>query len=649
MFLVRRTKERQTYAFSSWRQIMSWLYTIFIAGLLFSSGSEQITVPLNGPGSIDEAAFVQTQDLIEKFEQTYPLNADGRVTVSNVNGSIVIEAWDRNEVRVEATKIADSQESMDLLNIEVNAKPELLRIEAKYKQTDSWAQNDKYRNRKTEVEFRLMVPRRAVLGGIDSVNGTVTVSNFTNVTKISAVNGNVIATNLRGTAKLSTVNGQVFASFDRLDAGSSVNLDTVNGRVNLEVPSDINATIKADSLNGSITNDFGLPVRKGKYVGRDLHGQIGTGEVQLKLNSVNGSLQIGRKKDGKTPANVTNLLNMTKTDDDDEDANEVSEAEEIGAPVAVAAAVRHSTKAVEKSLKTVEKSLAKIEPQIEKMKLSEANDVKIKIDEQMVRNAGEMAGAQKQAMGSMRDAGFMSRSTTVDQRSNTFEMKGTPKVSIDARDCGVRVRGWDQPTVKYVLTEARTNRDVPLVLSESATENTVTLKIQADEKTRPTVFFDSDTHYRLEVFVPRKTDLRVVTQKELRVEGVSGKLDLSSEDDPVSIRDSDGSLKLSAGDGLVRVIGFRGDLDLKAGDAEVYLEGEFAKIDSCASDASITLTMPQNKDASIHTNTAIQSEGLNVVREDQRTWRLGNGGPKYNFEFSDGRLLIRNSTSIETN
>ena len=140
-----------------------------------------------------------------------------------------------------------------------------------------------------------------------------------------------------------------------------------------------------------------------------------------------------------------------------------------------------------------------------------------------------------------------------------------------------------------------------------------------------------------------------MTQKELRVEGVSGKLDLSSEDDPVSIRDSDGSLKLSAGDGLVRVIGFRGDLDLKAGDAEVYLEGEFAKIDSCASDASITLTMPQNKDASIHTNTAIQSEGLNVVREDQRTWRLGNGGPKYNFEFSDGRLLIRNSTSIETN
>jgi len=629
---------------------MSWLYTIFIAGLLFSSGSDQVTGPVNGPGSIDEVAFVQTQDLVEKFEQTYPLNADGRVSVSNVNGSIVVEAWDRNEVRLEATKIADSKESMDMLDIEVNARPELLRVEAKFKSTNVWGQGDRYRNRKIEVQFRLMVPRRAILSGIDSVNGTVTVSNFTNVTKISAVNGNVVATNLRGTAKLSTVNGQVYASFDRLEAGSSVNLDTVNGRVNLELPSDINATIKADSLNGSITNDFGLPVRKGKYVGRDLHGQIGTGEVQLKLNSVNGSLQIGRKKDGKTPSNVTNLLNMTKTDDaDDDDSNEVSEIEESGAPATTASTITNSTKAVEKSLKTAQKTIEKLGPQIEKMKIAGVEEARIKIDDEMVRNANEMAITRNQVMGSMRDAGFMSRSTTVDQRSNAFDVKGTPKVSIDARECSIRVRGWDHPTVKYVLTEARTNRDVPLVLAESATESTVTLKIQANEKGRSTLFFDSDTHYRLELFVPRKADLRVLTAKELRVEGVSGKLDLSADDDPVSVRDSEGSLKLSSGDGLVRVIGFRGVLDLKAGDAEVYLEGEFAKIDSCAMDASITLTMPQNRDASIYTNTAIQSEGLNVVREDQRTWRLGNGGPKYNFEFSDGRLVVRNSASIETN
>ena len=59
-----------------------------------------------------------------KFEQTYPLNANGRVSVSNVNGSIIVEAWDRNEVHLEAVKIADSKEALADVEIRVDAKPD---------------------------------------------------------------------------------------------------------------------------------------------------------------------------------------------------------------------------------------------------------------------------------------------------------------------------------------------------------------------------------------------------------------------------------------------------------------------------------------------------------------------------------------------
>ena len=67
-----------------------------------------------------------------------------------------------------------------------------------------------------------MVPRGAMLNEIETVNGSVTVSNFTNIIKISAVNGSVKATNIRGTASLSTVNGEVIADFDRLESGTKV-------------------------------------------------------------------------------------------------------------------------------------------------------------------------------------------------------------------------------------------------------------------------------------------------------------------------------------------------------------------------------------------------------------------------------------------
>src|SRR6185295_5626407 len=113
-------------------------------------------------------------------------------------------------------------------------------------------------------------------------NGSVSIANFTNKMSISAVNGSVDASNVRGNVRLSTVNGELRADLDRLEPGSKISLETVNGKANLVLPSDANATIKAESVNGNITNDFGLPVRKGKYVGRDMYGRLGNGDVQIK-------------------------------------------------------------------------------------------------------------------------------------------------------------------------------------------------------------------------------------------------------------------------------------------------------------------------------------------------------------------------------
>ncbi len=84
----------------------------------------------------------------------------------------------------------------------------------------------------------LTTDRRAQILEILRQNGSVTVSNFTNFTKISAVNGSVKATNIRGTARLSTVNGEVDADFDRLESGTKINAETVNGRVRISIPSD---------------------------------------------------------------------------------------------------------------------------------------------------------------------------------------------------------------------------------------------------------------------------------------------------------------------------------------------------------------------------------------------------------------------------
>ena len=75
--------------------------------------------------------------------------------------------------------------------------------------------------------------------------------------------------------------------FDQL-AGQSVELNSVNGSVDLTIPSDSNAEIEASTVSGGINNDFGLHVNNHQFVGHDLRGELGSGGTHIKLSNVNG-------------------------------------------------------------------------------------------------------------------------------------------------------------------------------------------------------------------------------------------------------------------------------------------------------------------------------------------------------------------------
>ena len=634
---------------------MSWLYSLVFAGLLFSSNGEQAANHSQSNAAPAPEATVFAADEIEKFEQTYPLSKNGNVSVSNVNGSITVEAWDRDEVRLEATKIADSKETLADVEIKVESTADSFSVEADYK---SWKWNDKRnenRPRKLEVEFRLSVPRTAVLNEIETVNGSVTVSNFTNVTKISAVNGNVSATNIRGAANLSTVNGGVTADFDRVDGASKIHLSTVNGSVNLIIPSDVNATIKADSLNGNITNDFGLPVKKGQYVGRDLYGKVGTGEAQIKLSSVNGRLSIGRKNDGRSPNPATNLLPNKKADDDwDNDSdNDMSASETAKVNREVARAVRESQRATAESMREAQKQIEAMGPELEKIKLDEMKKLeKMKVDIDQEKLQSKLKESMKERgdeMARLRQAMWFSGTPRVEKKRNAITVKGTPKVNIEAKGCAVSVRGWDKSEVRYVVTEVAGRRGQPATVNEETKDSVVTLRVvnNLDTSAFPTPAFQLDPErVRIEVFVPRKSNLKIITDGEIRLDGVSGDIQLKGENESINVRDVDGHLNLSANEARVRVIGFRGDFDSQTACGDVFLEGDFKKLTARATDGTVTLTVPEDMNASFVSNTEVESEGVEVVREDENTWRLGKGGSRYNFDFNEGKLVVRGSSAV---
>lgn len=252
--------------------------------------------------------------MTEEFHQTYNLTADGRVELDNINGSVHITSWDRNEVKVDAIKSADTKERLDEAKIEIDSHGTSLSIRTKYPDHDNtW--NWGSRNNPAGVEYTLTVPRTARLDEIKLINGSLDVTGLSGEVKASCINGHLDAHNLAGRAHLSTINGQLKAQFDQL-APQSMELNSVNGSVDLTIPSDSNAEVDASTVSGNINNDFGLHVNHHNFVGHDLKGELGRGGTHIRISNVNGRIEVHHAQDGHTMSPAKDLSHSDKDDDD---------------------------------------------------------------------------------------------------------------------------------------------------------------------------------------------------------------------------------------------------------------------------------------------------------------------------------------------
>jgi Putative adhesin len=249
--------------------------------------------------------------LTEEFHQTYTLAAGGRIELENINGSVHITGWDKNEVKVDAVKTAYSKERLDQATIKVDASKDSVSIRTEYPDRDNTWNNDDQHN-PASVEYTLTVPRSARLDEIKLINGSLDIQGVAGEVRAACINGRLAAHGLEGPTKLSNINGRTEAEFDRL--GDSIELSSVNGSVELTLPSDSQAKLEASTVHGGIDNDFGLHVNNHQWVGHDLRGELGNGGTRIKLSNVNGGIKIRHASDGRT---LSTPRDLSRRENDD--------------------------------------------------------------------------------------------------------------------------------------------------------------------------------------------------------------------------------------------------------------------------------------------------------------------------------------------
>lgn len=226
--------------------------------------------------------------LSEEFRQTYELAADGRISLENVNGDVVVESWDRADVEVSYVKKSKTQRGFDRIQVEIEERAGGLDISTEYRRLD----DENGWNDGGSVDFTLYVPRQARIDGLELVNGDLKLHRLEGEISVEVVNGDIFAEGLAGQVEIASVNGTVEVGFETLSAGQKVELESVNGTLMVALPSDADADVKAETVHGGIENDFGFEVEKGRYVGRSMHGTLGNGSAQVELENVNGTIKV---------------------------------------------------------------------------------------------------------------------------------------------------------------------------------------------------------------------------------------------------------------------------------------------------------------------------------------------------------------------
>ncbi|MCX6552026.1 MAG: DUF4097 family beta strand repeat-containing protein [Acidobacteria bacterium] len=225
------------------------------------------------------------------WTRSYTLSGpDARIDVSNVNGKIEVEATDGTAVEVKAVISArggteeDARASLKRVEIKEEVSATHVRLESKYPR-------ELGRNG-VSIQYTLRVPK-SVRVGLDTVNGTIAIVGVRAGVKAETTNGNVEGRGLGNAVTASTTNGSIKVQMAEM-GGDGVSLETTNGSIDLKLPEQAKATLSARCVNGGIgVSDLSFE-KQGESTRRKLDGTINGGGAAVKLETVNGSIRVGR-------------------------------------------------------------------------------------------------------------------------------------------------------------------------------------------------------------------------------------------------------------------------------------------------------------------------------------------------------------------
>lgn len=276
---------------------------------------------------------VAAQDLSKRVT----VAADANIDVSNIQGSVTVTAWDRNEVELTA-RLESDEDKLEFTATERQVRIEVDRPDRKYRDRDD-----------DDAILALKVPKGARLSvdtvsadirvtgvrgeqRLESVSGTVQTQAYDEPVSLHSVSGDVNATGNGGKARVSTenvsgstvvtgvmggfegeaVSGDItvhVAAADRMRIGTvsgeveahaeltptaRVEMESISGELRLLLKPPVNAEFDVETFSGDIESCFGGKARdKNRFSpGSELNYTQGSGGARVIIQTLSGEISI---------------------------------------------------------------------------------------------------------------------------------------------------------------------------------------------------------------------------------------------------------------------------------------------------------------------------------------------------------------------
>ncbi len=227
----------------------------------------------------------------EVIEQTYKVNADATLRITNPRGSVAIRGEDTPEVRMRAVKSVSSAAQLKDITVDVTAEPADILIKTAFlrqKKMPLFAG-------KSAVNYNFSVPRKIRIPRVDVDDGNVSVEGIQNTDlRANVVNGQLEIRNSCGNLKVSVANGELDLTYGRCEGPYfSADAQILNGNARLSIARGAALRVHCETVNGKITNNLDPTVELNEQSSRKIDLSLGTGRrSDLTVRATSGDITV---------------------------------------------------------------------------------------------------------------------------------------------------------------------------------------------------------------------------------------------------------------------------------------------------------------------------------------------------------------------